>query len=103
VMDEFTAYSSIYSLSIYLSIYYLYTGKTSLSGFPCVKEFVPLPNGGENTYLLSQLATDDYDNYDDDDDDYFFHVSSMLGHCPMDQIPDTVNREVLRFLSDIIL
>jgi len=46
------------------------TGMTSLSGFPCVKEFVPLPNGG---------------------------------HCPMDQIPDTVNREVLRFLSDIIL
>lgn len=24
------------------------------------------------------------------------------GHCPMDQIPDTVNREVLRFLKQYV-
>jgi len=25
----------------------------------------------------------------------------LLGHCPMDQIPETVNKEVLRFLNSI--
>ncbi len=24
------------------------------------------------------------------------------GHCPMDQVPDTVNNEILRFLSQVI-
>ena len=108
--------------SIHYLLLFLSSGRTSLSNFPCVKEFVPLPNGGEQTYLIVQLPTylyrffnsddddddddganddddnddnDDNDGGDDDDDD-------LLGHCPMDQIPETVNQELLRFLSDIL-
>ena len=39
-----------------------------------------------------------YANYDCVDE---FVTLSGGGHCPMDQIPDTVNKEILRFVNDI--
>jgi pimeloyl-ACP methyl ester carboxylesterase len=43
-------------------------GRSTFAAFPCVREFVVLPEGG---------------------------------HCPMDQIPDQVNENVLRFVRSL--